>query len=721
MSAREPVLLSVDGMFCGSCARALQKVLERLPGVERARVGYATEVASLWLEPSADPDRVVRRAVRAAEDLGYPSRPWSPMLDIQAPTVDEGLQVRIALGGFLGMWVMVAQVGLYLGDLGPDDRLLLARIAAVFATPVVFGVGDRFLLAGWRTLRAGVPGLDTLVAAGAIGAWTLSMATLLGGSSEVWFDSAAMLVIFLLVGRLVEGAARARGANAVRALLALTPETAVVHRDGWLEVPASEVRPGERVRVSPWAKVPVDGPVLAGASSVDRQALTGESLPVAVGVGDTLEAGSLNQSGVLEIEAVATVGQRRVDRIATQVRRALDQRAEQPGWGERFAERWFFLVVGLATLTLFAAGVTVGWREGILRALAVLVITCPCALSVAGPLVTAVAMGRAARDGVLFRDGDALRRLARVDALALDKTGTLTLGRPRVAQVEILPGVEEDLLALAAQAEVGSRHPLARALEAHRHAEAPGERYELPGVGVAWRSMQGEIRVVRRPEDAPLPVDGRTETWVAREGRWLGRILFEDTLRGDARPTVDALRPRVRMAIWSGDVEGPVAAAAAALAIDGHARQTPEDKAERVSAWQEAGHVVAFVGDGVNDAPALARADIGIAVVEATDTARAAAAVTLRGGGLRAVGTAVGLARTAESRARWNLGWALFYNGLALPLAMGGWVRPHWAALAMVASSLTVTLSAASLAATSRTTTGAGSPSRSAGTCAGSP
>ncbi|MCB9692797.1 MAG: cadmium-translocating P-type ATPase [Alphaproteobacteria bacterium] len=695
-AAGEPVLLAVDGMFCGSCARALQKVVERLPGVASAQVGFATEVASVWVEPEADREAVIASALRAATDLGYPARPWSPVLEVVEPPVDEGLQVRIALAGFLTMWVMVAQLAIYLGGLDAASQVLLARVAAVFATPVVFGTGDRFLLAGWRTLRAGVPGLDTLVATGAVGAWALSMARLLMGSAEVWFDSAAMLVVFLLLGRLVEGTARARGANAVRALLALTPEEATVWRDeGWRSVPAAEVVPGERVRIGPFSRIPVDGPVLEGRTAVDRQAITGESLPAEVGPGDLVEAGALTQSGSIEVQAEATVGQRRVDRIATRVRRSLDQRAESPGWGERFAEKWFGVVVMLASATFLGTLVVAGPDEAVLRALAVLVITCPCALSVAGPLVTAVVMGRAAREGILFRDGDALRRLAEVDALAFDKTGTLTWGRPRVAGVDVLEGDRDGLLRWAAQAEVGSHHPLARALEGHRGPELPGERRQIPGVGVEWDGPAGCVRVGRRPEGAPLAPDGRTEAWVTLDGRPLGRVVFEDALRPDAARTVDALG--LEVAVWSGDVAGPVDRVCSELGIPGRSGCTPEDKADLARSWRLAGRTVAFVGDGVNDAPVLAEVDVGIAVTGASDTARAAAAVTLVGGGLASVHRALDLAREAALRARWNLMWALVYNGLALPLAMTGFVRPHWAAAAMAASSLTVTLSATRL------------------------
>ncbi len=703
--AERPFLLRVAGMWCTSCSRATERVLQKQPGVRGARVSFATGVAVVDGDPAlVSEDRLVA-AVRA---LGYEARPYTP--EASGLEGDDGglrvVQMRLAVSVPFAMWTMVAQLVLYAsppGELDADVRRWVGLAAGVLATPVVFVGGWGFLRAGLRTLRAGVPGMDFLVALGALGAWGLSAVELARGAGHTWFDTAAMLVTFLLVGRLVEHAVRRRGADAVRRLLDLTPEAAWrVDGDAIREVPAADVPPGAVVEVRPGARVPLDGLVVAGRSRLDRSPLTGESRPMPVGEGDRVHAGCLNGQGVLRVRVEGAVGSRRIDRIAEQVRDAVDQRTELQAVAQRFAERLTPVVLALAVTTGLVTWLWTGQgAEAVLRAVAVLVVTCPCALGLATPVALAVAVGRAASRGIVFRGAEALQRAAEVEAVAFDKTGTLTEGRPRVVAFDSVAGVATSrLLDVAAAAEAGSEHPVGRAIrEARSVGDLPGIREAVIGRGVVWTRADGSVvRVGSRAwfADLPFPATGDTEVWVEDGGRLLGRLVLADAPRAEAAPTVARLVAEGRrVALLSGDAAAVVRRVAASVGItEARGEQSPEEKAAWVAAAQRDGARVAFVGDGINDAPALASAHLGIAVAGSTDAAAAVAPIVLQAGGAERVAEALALARRTLRVMRQNLGWAVGYNALAVPLAMSGLVRPEVAALAMVASSLTVTLNA---------------------------
>lgn len=718
MSEAPELLLSVDGMFCSSCARAAERQLSKVPGVIGVQVGFVTGVASLRLGPSAGAGATEAAALQALGALGYPSRPYLPAAfaapNPAAEAEATALAQRLAIAWLAGMWVMIAQLVLYLHPgLSLSEAGLLARFSGVLATPVVFVSGWRFHLAAWRTLRAGAPGMDLLVSLGAIGAWALSWIRLAQGGAAVWFDAATMLISLLLLGRLLEARARRRGMDAVRGLLDLSPERVEVWRPegeggAFRWAPAAAVDPGARVRVQPQARFALDGVVRVGHSEVVRAAMTGEARPVAVGPGDGVEAGCTNGGGVLEIEVTGVVGQRALDRVAAALRAALDQRTEDPGLAARWSERLVPVVLALSALTGGARLLGgAGWVEATAAALTVLVVTCPCALGLAVPLARVAAMGQAARRGLLFTSPAALERAAAVDTVVLDKTGTLTEGRPRLRAISGPPGDENNvrndvLLHLAASASAGGAHPLSDAIAALGPVERGGEREQRPGAGVRWRFAGREVCVgsaawLGAPE-APAD-DPDSVVWVSQDGALVGALRFADPLRPEAPQSLAALSAAgLGLHLWSGDAEGPVRAAAAAVgqpALEARWGLRPEEKEAGVRALRAAGRVVAFVGDGINDAPALARADLGVAVRQATDAARAAAELVVRGGGLEQVVVGLHIARVARRRARQNLAWAFVYNGIALPLAVGGWLSPGQAAVAMVFSSLSVTLNAA--------------------------
>jgi heavy metal translocating P-type ATPase len=575
--------------------------------------------------------------------------------------------------------------------------------------------------------------MDVLVAMGASASCLLSAWRLFQGESSVYFDSAAMIVTFLLAGRLLETTVRSKSSDAVKSLLELPPETAKVINAAGAEtrILAKRVQRGAVIRIHPGERVPLDGVVSQGVSSLDRSILTGETEFKTVKPGDVIEAGALNGDGELLVCVSGVWGERRVDLIARSVKQMLARKTASQALAERFTR---YLVPGIcvvAALTLIG-GVVAGTDVGaaIERAVAVLVITCPCALGMAVPLALSAGVGRAARAGILFRDVEAIEKANRITLFFLDKTGTLTDGTPQLAGARWAPGVSEaELIADAAIAERGSEHPLAKAIgmlltPSHRTlvAAAAGSSRAVPGAGVEWTGADGTCVLVgtdqflmRRGICVPLALTEHSEVHVARDGQWRGALHFSDTPRSGAAHTLAQLRmDGAGVAMLTGDHMAVAMRVAEAVGIDDcaiYAGFSPEGKAERILAAQKAGRSVAFVGDGLNDAPALAAADLGVAVGNATASSIAAASVVLVDGGIEKLNLALSLARRTARAMHQNLAAAAVYNLLAVPLAALGWVSPAMAAALMIASSLSVTLNAGRLA-----MTGGGLPRRVAGT-----
>lgn len=734
--------LDVRGMWCTSCANALERVLQRQPGTLDARVSFASESATIeW-----DPRRTsLAQLIEAAAKLGYACVPESEAPDRRAHTAAllQDLTIRLAVAAFCSMWVMTAQTTLYFTSAAtvPEPaRYWLAVLAGVAALPVVAYCAQPFFRAAWRTLRARVPGMDCLVAMGTSASCLLSVVQLARGESTVYFDSAAMIVTFLLAGRWLETRVRSRTADAVRTLLELPAPTArVLDADGTQTVVlAKRVSRGSLVRVLPGERLPLDGIVSEGRSSLDRSLLTGESEFEDVGPGAFVEAGTLNAEGELLVRVKHEWGERRVDAIARSVRTMLARKTASQAIAERFTRR---LVPGVALLALVVllacAFAGMSWPDAFERAVAVLVITCPCALGMAVPLALGAGVGRAARAGILFRDVEAIEKAGRLSLFFLDKTGTLTEGKPRLVRISAAPGVRDsDLIEEAAIAERGSEHPIAAAVRAlvaparlAAAVDAPaGSSRAVPGAGVEWCGAHGRCILAGtaaflRSRGVPVPDidDATTAVHVARDGRWRGLLGFADRPRQGARRALAALHAQgARTAMLTGDRESVAHAIAEAVGIGGawvFAAHTPEQKAERIMAAQRAQRGrIAFVGDGLNDAPALAAADVGIAVGSASPASMAAASIVLVDAGVEKLEEALALARRTARVMHQNLAAAVAYNALAIPLAVAGFVSPATAAALMVASSLSVTLNAGRLAAHS------GTPSRSpASSCDSSP
>jgi Cu+-exporting ATPase len=582
------------------------------------------------------------------------------------------------------------------------------------ATPVQFFAGARFYVGAWKALRGGAANMDVLVALGTTVAYLLSLAVWLVPLSgqHVYFEAGAMVITLVLLGKLLEARARARTASAIRALLALQPPTVRVERRGRYEdVPLAAVTVGARYLVAAGAAVPVDGRVLAGESEVNEAMLTGESAPVAKAPGATVFAGTVNETGPLTCEATAVGQATLLAGIVRQVAAAQGSKAPMQRLADKVAGIFVPAVLAIAVVTLVANGIVLGdWAQALLRATAVLVIACPCALGLATPAALMVGVGRGAQAGILIKNAEALERAEKIDVLVVDKTGTLTAGKPAVVAIDAAAGrSERDVLLLAAGLEHGATHPLAEAI-VQRAAGLdakflPVESVRVhAGLGVSGQSRGQSVRlgspaylaesgVAFDPAAvAAAQAAGETVVGVAEDRRLVGWIMLADTVRANAAGVVAALRrDGVTTIMLTGDHPATARAIARAVGIDEwRATQKPDDKRRAIAELQQAGNAVGMVGDGVNDAPALAQADVSFAMGAGSGSALAAADVTLLRNDLTAVVAAIELSRATLAKIRQNLFFAFVYNVLGIPLAAVGLLSPVVAGAAMALSSVSV-------------------------------
>ncbi|MGS1088300.1 heavy metal translocating P-type ATPase [Rhodanobacter sp. UC4438_H5] len=699
-------MLVVEGMFCASCAAAVEALLARQPGVRAAAAHFAADAVVVEWHPGQTSLTTLRKAVAR---LGYGTRTLDEPAD-RARQIHLRLGERLAVAVFFGMWSMLAAGELYFAASDRSTGYLLAIGSGAFAMPALLWSGWPFYLAGWRTLRAGAPGLDSLIMLGVALAVLLSLLSLLDGRSQVFFDSALMLVTFQLIARLVDRRLRTNAAERVRGLLGTGDQLARRVIAGAEErVPASQLRPADRVRLEAGDAVVVDGPIVDGTLWVDRSRLTGESVPVELGAEARLWAGDQVIDGSAEMTAQALPGARRIDALASQVRRVL---TEKPAWQRKVDALARYLIPWSAGAAALGAGVALlegatGF-DAAARGLSVFVIGCPCALSLAVPLMASRAVAHASRLGALLRDTDLIQHFRLPDIVFLDKTGTLTQGQPAVVGIHPAPGIDERTLRRwAATAAAGSSHPLARALAALDAGDAvrpTGRTREVAGAGLIWNAEGEELRLGRRSwliaQHIAVPEEGnrRTVSHLVRNGRWVGAFEFADPLRERVGAAVDRLRALgCELVILSGDRDLAVAEVAGPLALPYRAGISPEGKLECIEAARARNRYVAFCGDGINDGPALAAADLGVAVSGASPAAQSAAALTLMQGGLEQLPRVFALLRKSSRVIRQNLILAVAYNAAALPLAIAGYVHPLVAATVMSLSSVTVLLNTARL------------------------
>ena len=689
--------LLVTGARCAGCISKIEREMARLPGVESVRLNLSTGRLALGLKDgNVDPGRIIT----ALDRLGYPATPYDPGAAlVQRDREGRRLILAMAVAGFGAMNAMMFSVPIWAGlfdqELGPATRSMMMWMSAAVGAPCAIFAGMPFFQSAWRSLRVGKANMDVPISVGVILTLGISFSETVLNGRDAYFDAAVSLLFLLLIGRWLDHVLRARARSAAGDLLALqAPSACVLDSDGReRSVPLAEVRPGDRLRIRPGDRIPVDGVLEAGEALLDNSLLTGETAPEAVKAGQPCRAGALNTAGLLVLRAQA----RSEDSALAAIARLVEAGAQSRSRYVRLADRAATLyvpIVHAAALATFAGGWALGLepREALLRAVALLIITCPCALGLAVPAVQIVASARLFRKGVLVKSGAALERLAEIDHVVFDKTGVLTEGRPE------LVGADPAVVTLAAPLARASSHPLSRAL-ARAAGDGPlaADVVETAGQGVAGLIDGRPARLGRAAfVGAPTLRGGETELWFGFEAGTPVRLQFSDTVRADAARTIAALRARgVTVEILSGDLTASVEATARVVGVEAwRAGLTPQEKSEAIDRLTADGRKVLMVGDGLNDAAALARAHAAIAPGTALEASQNAADLVLSGPGLLPIVDALDVARSARRRALENFGFAALYNMLAAPAAMLGFVNPFVAALAMSGSSLVVTLNA---------------------------
>lgn len=704
--------LSIDGMTCASCVGRVERALAKVPGVKSVSVNLANERAHLELLGQVDPQTLIAAVSKA----GYSASVW----EVEHPQTDNQ-QARL----HRERWTLIMAIALALPLVLPMvlqpfgvHWMLPAWVQFALATPVQFIFGARFYVAAWKAVRAGAGNMDLLVALGTSAGYGLSLyqwATAAGGMPHLYFEASAVVIALVLLGKYLESRAKRQTASAIRALEALRPERAIQVIDGReLDVAISALRLNDLVMVKPGERFPVDGEVVEGQSHADEALISGESLPVPKQPGDKVTGGAINGEGRLLVRTLALGAETVLARIIRLVEDAQAAKAPIQKLVDKVSQVFVPVVLLLALATL------IGWwlygapmETALINAVAVLVIACPCALGLATPTAIMAGTGVAARYGILIKDAEALERAHEVSAVVFDKTGTLTSGAPRIAHLSAIDADEAALLQMAGALQRGSEHPLAKAVldacvERGLSVADVSDSQSLTGRGIAGtlngrRLALGNRRLLEESglnageladSATAWETEGRTLSWLIEqspEPRVLGLFAFGDTLKPGALQAVQQLSARnISSHLLTGDNRGSAKVVAEALGIsDVHAEVLPADKAATVAQLKKTG-VVAMVGDGINDAPALAAADIGIAMGGGTDVAMHAAGITLMRGDPRLVPAALEISRKTYAKIRQNLFWAFVYNLIGIPLAAFGFLNPVLAGAAMALSSVSV-------------------------------
>ncbi|WP_095127283.1 heavy metal translocating P-type ATPase [Pseudomonas sp. Irchel s3h14] len=704
--------LSIDGMTCASCVGRVERALAKVPGVKSVSVNLANERAHLELLGQIDPQTLIGAVTKA----GYSASVWEvehPQTDNQQQRLHRerwALIMAIVLASPLVLPMLLQPFGVH--------WMLPAWVQFALATPVQFIFGARFYVAAWKAVRAGAGNMDLLVALGTSAGYGLSLyewATAAGRMPHLYFEASAVVIALVLLGKYLESRAKRQTASAIRALEALRPERAIQVIDGReQDVAISALRLNDLVMVKPGERFPVDGEVVEGQSHADEALISGESLPVPKQPGDKVTGGAINGEGRLLVRTLALGAETVLARIIRLVEDAQAAKAPIQKLVDKVSQ------VFVPTVLLIALATLIGWwlygapmETALINAVAVLVIACPCALGLATPTAIMAGTGVAARHGILIKDAEALERAHEVSAVVFDKTGTLTSGAPRIAHLSAINNDEAALLQMAGALQRGSEHPLAKSVldacaDRGLTVADVSDSQSLTGRGIAGtldgrRLALGNRRLLEESglsagewadSATAWETEGRTLSWLIEqspETRVLGLFAFGDTLKPGALQAVQQLNARnISSHLLTGDNRGSAKVVAEALGIkDVHAEVLPADKAATVAELKKTG-VVAMVGDGINDAPALAAADIGIAMGGGTDVAMHAAGITLMRGDPRLVPAALEISRKTYAKIRQNLFWAFVYNLIGIPLAAFGFLNPVLAGAAMALSSVSV-------------------------------
>ena len=707
--------LAIEGMTCSACSTRLEKVLSKLDGVYGASVNLATSNARVSVTSGTLSVSDLIVAVERAGFTGRAIETSSAALQQAARRAADRarLELIILIGAALFTLPFIVQMGLMWTQLQPSTLPALWQFA--LATPVQFIAGARFYLPAWRALKAGAGNMDLLVVLGTSAAWGLSTYLVLFSpdSSDYYFEASSSVITLVLLGRHLEDRAKKNTTTAIRSLVALRPQTAQIIREGGeVEVPASLVAVGEVVVVRPGEHLPVDGIITDGDTQIDESLITGESLPVERSIGDTVTGGSINGSGMIRVKVTAVGAESVLNRIIRAVEEAQASKAPVQHLVDRISALFVpaVIVIAIGAYLYSFLLLSSSQAEAIISAVTVLVVACPCALGLATPTAIMVGTGVAAQWGILIRDAESLEQAHKTTTVIFDKTGTLTAGQPNVVTVHPLDMEEDELLALTAAAQQGSEHPLARAVLNRVRKTTPlaplSDFSAIPGRGIRAtvdnrQVVTGNQRLMAESgvEQAPLleqanalSSSGSTVIWVAVDQRLKGIIAIDDVVRPTSKEAIAELNANgIETIMLTGDHQQSAASVADQLgAHDFIAEVLPEEKAAVVSNLMGKNRTVAMVGDGINDAPALATADVGLAMGSGTDVAMETAGITLMRSDPLLVIEAISISHATHNKIWQNLFWAFIYNLFMIPLAFFGAITPVIAGAAMALSSLSV-------------------------------
>jgi P-type Cu2+ transporter len=691
--------LLVRGARCAGCISKIEKGVNAISGVKLSQLNLSTGKLSVnWVAGAADPGVIARTVA----DMGYQVSPYDPgEAEVERDKTGRFLLLCMAVAGFAAMNIMLFSVSVWAGfngEMQESTRTLFHWLSALIALPAAAFSGQPFFRSAFASLKKGKANMDVPISLAVLLALGVSLYETVVGGSDTYFDAAIMLLFFLLIGRWLDHRLRGQTRLAARELLSLQAATAnrkdaqgSIHA-----VQARDIMPGDHIVLWPGDRCPVDGQIIEGHADVDMALVSGESAPGVAKSGDPIRAGMVNLTGTLTVEATKRTEDSLLAELTRLVEAGETARGRFVKLADRAAQAYVPIVHTLAVLSFVGwLVVGAGVHHAVLIAAAVLIITCPCALGLAAPAVQIVAVGRLFKRGILVKAGDALERLAEVDTVLLDKTGTLTLGKPVLRNID---DIDAETMELAARLARSSRHPLSRAIA---DLAGPGlvasDAVETPGLGVEGTVDGVPVRLGRADWADAHKKDGNASgLWLVAKGREPVHFVFEDALREDAAQMVAGLKARgLQVEMLTGDLEMPARTAAKAVGIEAISfGLTPQEKIARVEMLVKQGNKVLMVGDGLNDAPALAAANVSLSLASASDASQAAADMVLQGAHLAPLLTALDVSKGARGRILQNFGFAAAYNTVAVPLAIFGFVTPMIAAIAMSSSSIIVTLNA---------------------------